>query len=752
MDLGLKSEGHCSTAGGGKPHVRWCGRVTGRNPRDPIRSGWFLWFPIRDSPVPTHGYGTGDEPRSAGTLAASREVAAGGVLTCGGGTLFSPAMPENGQSSLGRRVKQAVLGRALSPHDQSVFHRLSLIAFFAWVGLGADGLSSSCYGPEEAFLALKSHPNLAIFVALASAVTVFIISASYSQIIELFPSGGGGYLVASKLLSPKAGMVSGCALLIDYVLTISISVASGADALFSFLPENWFEYRLHFAMLGVLGLMIMNLRGVKESVVPLVPIFLTFVITHLFVVVYGLGSHVMNFGEVVTATGRDWGRATAEFGVVGTLLLLLRAYSFGAGTYTGIEAVSNSMPVLREPKVVTGKRTMRYMAASLAVTATGLMLVYLVLHVEPQPGKTLNAVAFETMTRTWGGAGTAFVLVTLTTEALLLFVAAQTGFLGGPSVLANMAVDRWMPNKFATLSDRLVTQNGILLMGGAALAVMLATRGSVKLLVVLYSINVFITFTLSQLGMVRHWWQERRAVAVWRKKIAINGVGLALSATILVSVSILKFHEGGWVTLVITAALAAIAFGIHRHYRYTYTLLHRLDDLVKAAEAKVVGEAQPAAAPVFDPAGKTAVLLVNGFNGLGLHTLFGIQRTFRGVFKNFVFIQIGVVDAGNFKGTEEVERLREHVATQLARYTDYMKQHGYYAESFSALGTDVVEEVAQLAPKVQEKYPNSVFFGGQLLFPQDTIASRWLHNYTVFAVQRRFYRQGIPFVLLPIRV
>lgn len=673
-------------------------------------------------------------------------------LTCGGEGLFSPAVSLNDQPNWGQRLKNVVIGRALSPHDKSVFHRLSLIAFFAWVGLGADGLSSSCYGPEEAFLALKSHPHLAIFVALASAATVLIISASYSQIIELFPTGGGGYLVASKLLSPKAGMVSGCALLIDYVLTISISVASGADALFSFLPENWFQYRLHFAMLGVLGLMVLNLRGVKESVVPLVPIFLTFVITHLFVVVYALGSHAMNLGELASATGRDWRLATSELGVVGTLLLLLRAYSFGAGTYTGIEAVSNSMPVLREPKVVTGKRTMRYMAASLAVTATGLMLVYLVLRVEHQPGKTLNAVAFEAMAANWGGAGVAFVLVTLTAEALLLFVAAQTGFLGGPSVLANMAVDRWMPNKFATLSDRLVTQNGILLMGGAALAVMMATAGSVKLLVVLYSINVFITFTLSQLGMVRHWWQERRAIASWRKKIAINGVGLALCVTILISVSILKFHEGGWVTLVITGALVAVALGINRHYRYTYSLLHRLDDLVKAAEASLDGEATRKAEPVFEPNGKTAVLLVNGFNGLGLHTLFGVQRTFRGVFKNFVFVQVGVVDAGNFKGTEEVARLREHVSTQLARYTDYMQQHGYYAEAFSALGTDVVEEVGQLAPKIQEKFPNSVFFGGQLLFPQDTIASRWLHNYTVFAVQRRFYRQGIPFVLLPIRV
>ena len=141
-----------------------------------------------------------------------------------------------------KRIARAVVGKAKSPLDQGVFHHLSLIAFFAWVGLGADGLSSSCYGPEEAFLALQGHVYLSIFVAIGSALTVFLISASYSQIIELFPAGGGGYLVASKLLSPSVGVISGCALLIDYVLTIAISIASGADAVFSFLPAPWHAY------------------------------------------------------------------------------------------------------------------------------------------------------------------------------------------------------------------------------------------------------------------------------------------------------------------------------------------------------------------------------------------------------------------------------------------------------------------------------------------------------------------------------
>jgi amino acid transporter len=655
---------------------------------------------------------------------------------------------------LQKRVKTLVIGRALSPHDRSVFHKLSLIAFFAWVGLGADGLSSSCYGPQEAFLALRSYPNLCIFVGLASALTVFIISASYSQIIELFPTGGGGYLVASKLLSPTVGMISGCALLIDYVLTITISIASGADALFSFLPSGWLPYKLGFAVVGVLMLTLLNLRGVKESVVSLVPVFMVFVITHVFVIVYALVVHAGDFGQVLSATRAGVQQARGELGLLGMLLLMLRAYSMGAGTYTGIEAVSNGLPILREPKVQTGKRTMQYMAISLAFTATGLMFAYLLLRVSYQEGKTLNAVLFENLTANWGAGARWFVLVTLVSEAMLLFVAAQAGFLDGPRVLSSMALDRWMPTKFASLSDRLVTQNGILLMGAAALGMMLLSEGRVEFLVVLYSINVFITFTLSQLGMVRHWWTTEKGVEHRRKKMFVNGLGLVLCTAILALMTAIKFREGGAITVVLTAGLIVVALLIRRHYAYTGRLLRRLDDLcaVAAAETGMADVDESKVVPDCNPRAKTAVILVSGFNGLGLHTLYSVLRVFPAVFKNFVFVEVGIIDAGNFKGADEIDRLRSHVVGEMDQFIDYMRKHGYSAEGFYALGTDVVEELALMAPKIVDKYPNSVFFGGQLVFPQDTFASRWLHNYTVFAVQKSFYRAGYPFVLLPIRV
>jgi hypothetical protein len=655
-----------------------------------------------------------------------------------------------------RKLKTLLLGGKHDIEDTALFHKLTLIAFFAWVGLGADGLTSSCYGPEEAFLALGHHPSLSVFVAMMTVVTVFIIAASYSQIIELFPSGGGGYLVASKLLSPSVGMVSGSALLIDYVLTITLSIASGADAMFSFLPPSLLHYKLPVAVAGVVVLTFINMRGVKESVLPLVPIFLTFVVTHAVIIVYAF---IANAGQVVqlaASTRSDIAGARAELGLGGMIFLMLRAYSMGAGTYTGIEAVSNGLPILREPKVQTGKRTMHYMAISLATVVFGLLIAYLLYHVAPSEGKTLNAVLFETMTKDWGRSGTVFVLVTLLSEAVLLFVAAQTGFLDGPRVLSNMALDRWFPSKFAMLSDRLVAQKGILLMGGAALATMVLAGGQVKYLIVLYSINVFITFFLSQLGMVRHWWQVRGAEQ-WKKKLFINGVGMTLTFFILVSVTIVKFHDGGWITILLTGTLVCIALLTKRHYRNTFKLLNRLDELVTVAEASCPTLSQAAATEKemkikYDPQDKTAILLVNGFNGLGLHTLFSVIRLFGGTFKNFVFIQVGTVDAGNFKGIEEVAHMKTDVKKELDRYVNYMRCHGYYAAAYSSFGTDVVDEIAGLTPQILERFPNAILFGGQLVFPTTSFLSGIFHNHTIFAVQRRFYSEGIPVVILPIRV
>lgn len=668
---------------------------------------------------------------------------------------------QQGPQTLWGRCRRVVFGKARRPDEPEVFHKISLIAFLAWIGLGADGISSACYGPAETFKALGQHHYLALILAALTAITVFIISASYKHIIELFPSGGGGYLVASKLLSPKIGAVSGCALLVDYVLTIITSIASGADAVFSMLPPGWHDYKLPVATVVLVGMIVLNMRGVKESVLPIVPVFLLFLATHAIAIAAAISTHFGDWGAIGHKMVTDLNDSRSTIGSWGLLLLLLHAYSLGGSSYTGIEAVSNGLPILREPRVATGKRTMTYMAFSLAIIAGGLILGFVFFNLGDVPvGKTLNAVFFERVTTHWPG-GAAFVLVALTSEALILLVAAQTGFLDGPRVLANMALDGWMPNRFALLSDRLVTQNGIIIMGLGSLILLWVSRGKVEFLLVLYSINVFVTFSLSQLGMVKHWWEVRGQDPRWRSHMFINSVGLLLTTTILVATVFLKFHEGGWLTLVITGALVAVAFMIKHHYTHTRKLLSRLDELlsdsVKSLPAKAAVKVANSESAL--PAGlsassseKTAMILVNGFSGLGLHTVFNSLRLFRGHFKNYVFIEVGLVDAGQFKGVEEIENLKKKIAGDLEKYKDLMNSHGFHAEGFYSLGTDVVEEVAKLVQQVAEHYPSNVVFAGQLVFPQETILTRALHNYTSFAIQRRLYRQGQPVLILPIRV
>lgn len=650
-------------------------------------------------------------------------------------------------------VRNVFIGKARSLADEKVFHKVSLIALFAWVGLGADGLSSSCYGPEAAFLALKEHTFLSVFVAVAAVSTILVICASYAQIIELFPAGGGGYLVASKLLSPRVGVISGCALIVDYVLTIAISIASGADALFSLAPPHWLPWKLAFAAGGVALLTLLNLRGVRESVMIWVPVFFLFLATHGFAIGYALCTHVGDLPQLLNNVGADARRTYSELGLFGMLVVILRAYSLGAGTYTGIEAVSNGLPILREPRVQTGRRTMLYMGLSLALTVAGLLVAYLLFRVTPVTGKTLNAVLFERLTSAWpGGLANTFLFLALLSAAALLLIAAQAGFLDGPRVMANMALDRWWPVRFASLSDRLVTQNGILLMGGAALLVLLLAHGSVELLVVLYSINVFITFSLSQLGMVRHWWLHRATEPHWWRKLCINGIGLVLTGAILISLCVVKFYEGGWVTLLVTGALVAATFSVQRHYQQTRAQLNRLDELAQSVETPSP-QPQPAPIPAApDPQARTAILLVNGFNGLGLHTLLAVVRMFPKLYQNFVFASVGVIDAGNFKGATELENLRRHVGAAVERYAAYMRAQGFAAEARFVIGTDVVEEATALCREIARQYPNSQFFAGQLVFPNDSFLTRLLHNYTVFALQRRFYREGWPMLILPIRV
>jgi amino acid transporter len=646
------------------------------------------------------------------------------------------------------RWKRAVLGGPRDVRDPHTYHSISLVALLAWVGLGADGLSSSAYGPDEAFRALGPHAYLAVALAGATAVTVLIIAVAYSQIIRRFPFGGGGYVVASELLGPRWGLISGAALLVDYVLTISVSIASGADQVFSVLPPAAHPWKLVVTALVIVLLVVLNLRGVKESVTILAPIFAAFLLAHAVLIVGGLATHAGQVPAVAREVSAGFRQGLGALGAVGLFALFLRAYSMGAGTYTGIEAVSNGLQIMREPKVQTATRTMVYMAVSLAITAGGILVLYLLFHVAPQPGKTMNAVLLERFAGAWrlGGVhlGYGFVVFTLATEAALLFVAAQAGFIDGPRVMSNMAIDSWLPHRFAQLSSRLTIQDGVLLMGGAAIATLVYTRGDITRLVTMYSINVFVTFSLSQLGMVLYWLRNRGRGR--KRGLAVHGVALALCAGILAGVLYEKFQVGGWVTVAVTGALVGLCMVVRRHYERVRDSFRRLDEVMGGLPAEHRGEPKP-----LDPKAPTAVLLVGGYGGLGIHALLSVQRLFPGHFRNFVFVSIGVIDAAAMKGVQEVEQVRERTEAALREYVELARGLGLPADYRMSVGTEAVAEGERLAAEIAKEFPRSLFFLGKLIFPNEGFFYRMLHNNTADQLQRRMQFAGLNAMLLPIR-
>lgn len=648
------------------------------------------------------------------------------------------------------RIYRFFVGKPINLSDKRVFHQMSLVAVLAWVALGADGLSSSCYGPAESYLHLSGHNHLAVLLALLTVGTVVIIAQCYSYIIETFPNGGGGYVVASKLLGRHSGLVSGCSLLVDYILTITVSIAAAGDAIFGLIPGAHPDWKLWAELATVAVLILMNLRGVKESVTVLFPIFILFLVMHVLLIfgVFGLniGQLAVVSEEVVTGFQTDL--SSNGVGLWGMIGILLYAYSFGAGTYTGLEAVSNSTPILREPRIETARSTMRYMAVSLAFTAGGLLLGYLLLNVQQQGNHTLNGELATALVREVGIHGTwwgwLFVTLLLVSEGALLIIGAQTGFVDGPRVLANMANDGWVPDFFGHLSERLTIHYGIWVMGIFAFVALAYTKGQVSTLVMMYSINVFITFSLSMISMCTYWWKQRKANPLWKKRFALFFVGATITTSILAVTLIDKFDEGGYITVIVTAGLIILCSFIRHEYTRVEHLLYRLaDDYTDMPVPEKPNPNPP------DPEEPTAVVLVQHAD-LAAISLANVHRFVPGYFKNVIFLGVGIIDSGNFKGPGSLKELRNNLNTRVKHFCEFGSWLGFASTSYVSIGLDSVTEFERLANEVASKYPKATIFFTSYVFKRDRWYHPILHNRRSYFLQRRLQSSGLPIVSLPV--
>lgn len=286
-------------------------------------------------------------------------------------------------------------------------------------------------------------------------------------------------------------------------------------------------------------------------------------------------------------------------------------------------------------------------------------------------------------------------------------------------------------------------------MGLASLAFLIYTQGAVKLLVVMYSINVFLTFTLSQLGMCRHWWEVRRSQRTWARKLFVNGLGLSLTGLILCVTIATKFTEGGWITLVVTLAFVLVCQAVRIHYDRVQSALKSLDDsLLNIPFQPNLREPVPAK----NPGAPTAAIVVRDFDGISVHTLLNVQRLFPNYFKNIVFISVGVIDTGQFKGHGEIEGLKRKTEENLKSFVEYATCLGWYAESRYDLGVDLIAELEALCEAVAKEFPRTVFFSGNLVFEEENLLTRLLHNHTPFTLQQRLQFSGHDMMILPIRV
>ncbi|MDR7482825.1 MAG: APC family permease [Armatimonadota bacterium] len=462
-------------------------------------------------------------------------------------------------------VRRVLIGPPL-PTQAMVHERLNRVQGLAV--FASDALSSSAYATEEILLALlvagPAALQLAWPVALAIAAVLVVVAFSYFQTIHAYPAGGGAYIVAHDNLGLWPGLVAAAALLIDYVMTVAVSVSAGVAAVTSAVPLLY-AHRVTLALLAVAVIAVVNLRGVRESgTVFSVPTYAFIVLMGLLVVVglVRLGSAAsppaaMPPAGALPVTARPAAEAVPAQAL--TVFVVLKAFASGSAAMTGVEAISNGIPAFRPPEAHNAAVTLVWMAAILASLFLGL--TYLATHLGIIPTETETVVS--QIARTVFGDGSLYLMVQAAT-AMILILAANTSFADFPRLSAILARDRFMPNQMRNLGDRLVYANGIVLLALVAGALIAVFDARTHGLIPLYAVGVFLSFTLSQAGMVRRWWQRRGRG--WRRSLAFNLLGAAATGVVLVVVTVAKWRDGAWIVAGLVPALVWMMRSIHRHY------------------------------------------------------------------------------------------------------------------------------------------------------------------------------------------
>jgi amino acid transporter len=474
------------------------------------------------------------------------------------------------------RIRALIFGRPLSTEEE-IGERLTktkALAIFS-----SDAISSSAYATEEILrvllLAGASALFLSLWVSLAITVLLAVVSLSYRQVCRAYPNGGGAYIVARTNLAPIFGLIAAAALLIDYVMTVAVSTAAAIAQIQSVVPAAY-DVRIEIAFISITLITIANLRGLRESGnIFAVPTYL-FVGLALAIVAFGL-IHIVS-GTIVPVPPVDATPFPHDLEPIG-ILLLLKAFAGGSVALTGVEAIANGVPAFKPPEAKNAANTMTAMAILLGILFVGLTLVAVQYGLRPTNpgGPSIVALAAQAAF----GSGSPLFVTFAASTALILFLAANTSFNAFPRLAAILAEDGYMPRQFSFRGDRLAYSWGIVLLAGVAFGLLWAFGGDTHALIPLYSVGVFVCFTLSQIGMVKHWLRGRESG--WRWRMGVNAAGAVLTGVVLLVVVSEKFFGGAYLVVILVPVLVAMMLFINRQYtRATRELMVAPDLVVRA--------------------------------------------------------------------------------------------------------------------------------------------------------------------------
>ncbi len=492
-------------------------------------------------------------------------------------------LERRGRTAALRRLRTWLIGRPIH-RDREEHERLSKVKALAI--FSSDNISSSAYGPEEIMrvLALAGTGALTLTLPLAGLITVMlaIVTLSYRQTIRAYPQGASSYIVASDNLGSIAGVLAAAALLIGYVVTVAVSVSAGVAALTSIVPELYPE-RVAIGVAMVAILMLGNLRGIRESgTIFMVPTY-AYIVIMLGIIGYGVVRSVL--GDVPAYQAPAAWASIERGGQALGLFLILRAFSQGAVALTGVEAVSDGVPAFKPPEWKNARATLTWAAIVFAILFVGI--AYLVTTIGIVPDPTEAQTVLSQLVRHLAGDGAVLIVAQVAT-ALLLVLAANTSFADFPRLSSFLARDGYLPRQFAFRGERLAFTTGIVALSLMAIGLLIGFNASVSGLIPLYTLGVFIAFTLSQAGMLTRWWRRREPG--WRPGLAINGLGAITTAVVAVVVGSSNFLQGSWLVIVLVPMLMALLMGIHGHYRVVdrALALDRIPDAGEVAPRPIV--------------------------------------------------------------------------------------------------------------------------------------------------------------------